>query len=54
MGGSKYRVGVVGCGSAGPAVAALLARQGHEVTLYERAPELLPVGTGFVIQKGES
>jgi len=50
MGGSKYRVGVVGCGSAGPAVAALLARQGHEVTLYERAPELLPVGTGFVIQ----
>jgi len=45
-----YRVGVVGCGSAGPTVSALLARQGHEVTLFERAPELLPVGTGFVIQ----
>ncbi len=50
MSNSKYRVGVVGCGSAGPLLATLLARQGHEVTLYERAPELLPVGTGFVIQ----
>jgi 2-polyprenyl-6-methoxyphenol hydroxylase-like FAD-dependent oxidoreductase len=50
MGGDRYRVGIVGCGSAGPALSALLARQGHEVTLFERAPELLPVGTGFVIQ----
>ncbi len=50
MGDARYRVGVVGCGSAGPLVSALLARQGHEVTLFERAPELLPVGTGFVIQ----
>ena len=40
----------MGCGSAGPALAALLARQGHAVTLFERAPELLPVGTGFVLQ----
>ena len=43
-------MGVIGCGSAGPAVAALLARAGHEVEVFERAPELLPVGTGFVLQ----
>ena len=50
MAKGRLKVGVVGCGSAGPAVSTLLARQGHEVTLFERAPELLPVGTGFVIQ----
>ena len=50
MAKQTLKVGVVGCGSAGPAVSTLLARQGHEVTLLERAPELLPVGTGFVIQ----
>ena len=50
MAKKKLDVGVIGCGSAGPALSTLLARQGHRVTLFERAPELLPVGTGFVIQ----
>ena len=29
-------VGIVGCGTAGPAAALFLARQGHRITLYER------------------
>ena len=41
---------VVGCGSAGPAAAVLLRRQGHEVSLFERAPECRPVGAGFLLQ----
>lgn len=45
-----YRVGVVGCGVAGAAVAHLLARAGHTVTLFERAPRLGPVGAGVLLQ----
>ena len=44
------KVAVVGCGSAGPAVATLLARQGHGVRLFERAPECRAVGAGFLLQ----
>jgi 2-polyprenyl-6-methoxyphenol hydroxylase-like FAD-dependent oxidoreductase len=44
------RVAVVGCGSAGPAAATLLKRQGHDVVLFERAPECRPVGAGFLLQ----
>ncbi len=44
------RVGVVGCGSAGPAAALLLARAGHRVAVFERAPALGPVGAGFLLQ----
>lgn len=44
------RIAVVGCGSAGPAAATLLRRQGHDVTLFERAPECRPVGAGFLLQ----
>ncbi len=43
-------VGVVGCGTAGPAAALFLSRAGHHVTVYERVPEPGPVGAGFVIQ----
>jgi len=43
-------VGVVGCGTAGPAVALFLARAGHRVTVYERVPEPGPVGAGIVLQ----
>lgn len=46
-----YRVGVVGFGVAGAAAAYLLARDGHRVTLLERAPELGPVGAGVLLQK---
>jgi 2-polyprenyl-6-methoxyphenol hydroxylase-like FAD-dependent oxidoreductase len=44
------RIAIVGCGSAGPAAATLLRRQGHAVTLYERAPACRPVGAGFLLQ----
>jgi 2-polyprenyl-6-methoxyphenol hydroxylase-like FAD-dependent oxidoreductase len=46
-----YRVGVVGFGMAGAAAAYLLARDGHRVTLLERAPELGPVGAGIILQR---
>lgn len=44
------RIAIVGCGSAGPAAATLLRRQGHDVVLFERAPECRPVGAGFLLQ----
>lgn len=44
------RIGIVGCGTAGPAAACLLARAGHEVVMLERAAELRPVGAGLLIQ----
>jgi len=43
-------IAVIGSGSAGPAVASLLARQGHRVTLFEKAPQMLPIGAGFMLQ----
>src|SRR5437763_9910724 len=45
-----YRVGVVGCGVAGTAAAYLLAKAGHAVTLFERAPQVGPVGAGILLQ----
>jgi 2-polyprenyl-6-methoxyphenol hydroxylase-like FAD-dependent oxidoreductase len=50
MGFPSLRVGVIGCGSGGPAAALLLQRAGHRVEVFERAPALLPVGTGFLLQ----
>ncbi len=47
---SKLKVAIVGCGSGGPAAGIFLARAGHEVTLFERAPSLRPVGAGFLLQ----
>lgn len=50
------RVAVIGCGTGGPAVAALLARRSREqgrawdVTIFERAPHLAPVGAGILLQ----
>lgn len=46
----SLRIAIVGCGSAGPAAATLLQRQGHRVTLFERAVECRPVGAGFLLQ----
>ena len=45
-----YRVGIVGCGMAGATAAYLLARDGHRVTVMERAPQLGPVGAGVLLQ----
>lgn len=43
-------IGVVGCGTAGAAVALFLARAGHKVTVYERVADPGPVGAGITLQ----
>jgi len=43
-------VGIVGCGFAGAASAALLGRAGHRVTVYEECAEPSAVGAGIVLQ----
>lgn len=43
-------IGVVGCGTAGPAAALFLARQGHAVTVYERFEQPRAVGAGIILQ----
>ncbi len=45
-----FRIGIAGCGIAGTAAATHLARAGHRVTLFERAPALGPVGAGLLLQ----
>ena len=45
------RVAIVGCGTAGPAAALLLARDGHDVQILERARELGQVGAGILLQQ---
>jgi len=47
---APLRVAIVGCGTAGPAAALWLARSGHRVEIFERAPALEPVGAGFLLQ----
>src|SRR5277367_6149989 len=46
----SLRVAVIGCGTAGAASALLLSRAGHDVVLFERVPEPLPVGAGIMMQ----
>ncbi len=46
----KLKIAVVGCGIAGACSAILLKRQGHDVFLFEQAPELRPVGAGVMLQ----
>jgi 2-polyprenyl-6-methoxyphenol hydroxylase-like FAD-dependent oxidoreductase len=43
-------IAVAGCGPAGLAVALLLHRDGHRVTLFERFDAPKPVGSGLMIQ----
>jgi 2-polyprenyl-6-methoxyphenol hydroxylase-like FAD-dependent oxidoreductase len=50
MADRSYRIAVVGFGVAGGTAAILLARQGHEVTLFERAPVVGPIGAGILLQ----
>jgi 2-polyprenyl-6-methoxyphenol hydroxylase-like FAD-dependent oxidoreductase len=45
-----FRIAVVGAGIAGTAAALALARAGHHVDLFERAPALGPVGAGLLLQ----
>jgi 2-polyprenyl-6-methoxyphenol hydroxylase-like FAD-dependent oxidoreductase len=44
-----YRVGVIGFGVAGATASYLLARAGHAVDLYERAPRVGPIGAGILL-----
>lgn len=45
-----YRIAIAGAGMGGLAAAALLAQDGHAVTLYERFPAAKPLGSGLVVQ----
>ena len=44
------KIAIVGYGTAGQAAAIFLARDGHDVEMFERSPELKPVGAGFLLQ----
>lgn len=44
------RVGIVGCGTAGATAAILLARQGADVSVFERVSEPKAVGAGIMLQ----
>ncbi|MFD1882223.1 FAD-dependent oxidoreductase [Paracoccus pacificus] len=46
----RYKIAIVGAGIGGLASAALLAGDGHDVTLFERFEQARPVGSGLVIQ----
>ena len=46
---TRLKVAVVGCGIAGPAAALFLARDGHEVVVFDRAEELGPKGAGILL-----
>src|SRR5262245_47684252 len=44
------KVGVVGSGTGGASAALLLARDGHEVEIFERVDDPRPVGAGILLQ----
>lgn len=50
MSSEGMRIAVVGCGAAGAAAAVFLKRDGHEVVVFEQAPECRAVGAGFLMQ----
>lgn len=50
MNPQNIRVAVIGCGAAGASAAVFLKRAGHEVEVYEQAPECRAVGAGFLMQ----
>lgn len=44
------RVAIIGAGTAGLATAAFLARQQHDVTVFDQIPRQEPVGAGLLLQ----
>ncbi len=46
----QYRIAITGAGIAGLAAAAFLARNGHDVRIFERFAEPKPIGAGLMIQ----
>lgn len=47
---AKYRIGIVGAGTAGLATAIAFARSGHSVEIFEKHPSLATLGAGVLIQ----
>jgi 2-polyprenyl-6-methoxyphenol hydroxylase-like FAD-dependent oxidoreductase len=45
----KHRILIIGAGIAGLSTAAALCRTGHEVRVFERYPEIEPLGAGLVL-----
>lgn len=46
----SYRIAIAGAGIGGLAAAGLLARDGHQITLFERFTTPRPLGSGLVVQ----
>lgn len=46
----KLKIGIVGAGTAGLAFASLMARDQHDVHVFEAVPESKPVGAGLLLQ----
>ena len=46
----KLDIAIIGCGTAGMAAAAFLARDGHNITLFEKFAQPRPLGSGLMIQ----
>ena len=46
----NLKIAIIGAGTAGLAAAIVLARQNIQVTIFEKASELEPVGAGLLLQ----
>lgn len=46
----RLRIAICGAGTAGLASAIILARQGHDITLFEQSPAMENVGAGILLQ----
>ena len=46
---APLRIAIIGAGIGGPAAAIALARNGHQVTIYERSTKISEVGYAFRI-----
>ena len=46
----SYKIAICGAGTTGLASAAFLARDGHQVQIFERFAEAQPLGAGFMLQ----
>lgn len=44
------RIAIIGAGTAGLAAAIILARQGHQISIFESVDDLSPVGAGLLLQ----
>lgn len=46
----RMHIGIIGYGTAGQAASLYLQRAGHQITHFEQAAQLQPVGAGFLLQ----